>query len=189
MVMLASRMLWDKGIGDFVEMARHLRRDGVSARFVLVGRCDAHNPAAIPPEQIRGWVDEGVVEWWGHRDDMALTLASATLVVLPSYREGLPKILLEAAASGKPLIATDVPGCREIVEHGTNGYLVPPHDPGSLAAAIATLLRDSSLRAKMGRAGREVVVRSFSVEKVATQMIDLYRQLLTGRGREQESTA
>jgi glycosyltransferase involved in cell wall biosynthesis len=105
-VMLASRMLWDKGIGEFVEASRRLKQNGLAARYVLVGRCDEHNPAAIEPTQLRQWVEEGVVEWWEHRDEMSSTLASATIVVLPSYREGLPKVLLEAAACGKPLIAT-----------------------------------------------------------------------------------
>jgi glycosyltransferase involved in cell wall biosynthesis len=187
-VMLASRMLWDKGIGEFVEAARRLRRDGLSARFVLAGRCDEHNPAAITPNEIQSWVCEGVVEWWGHRDDMPSTLASATVVVLPSYREGLPKVLLEAAASGKPLVASDVPGCREIVTHGVNGFLVPPRDAAALAVAIESLVRDSSLRAAMGVAGRESIVRSFSIETVASQVVDLYRELLARRREGQGAT-
>ena len=186
-VMLASRMLWDKGINEFVEAARRLKQNGVSARYVLVGRCDEHNPAAIEPIQLRRWVEEGVVEWWEHRDEMSPTLASATIVVLPSYREGLPKVLLEAAACGKPLIATDVPGCRDIVAHGVNGLLVPARDPAALADAIDSLLRDSSLRAAMGVAGREVVIRAFSVEKIAGQVVDLYRALLGMRKHGQQS--
>jgi glycosyltransferase involved in cell wall biosynthesis len=177
-VMLASRMLWDKGVGDFVEAARRLKQSGSSIRYVLVGRCDKHNPAAIDSTQLRRWASEGVIEWWDHREDMPSTLASATIVVLPSYREGLPKILLEAAACGKPIVATDVPGCREIVAHGTNGFLVPPHDPAALAEAIDSLLSDSSLRIAMGVAAREAVVRRFSVEKVAGRTVDLYRELL-----------
>jgi len=177
-VMLASRMLWDKGIAEFVGAARSLRRQGVTARFVLVGRCDEHNPAAIDPRSIQEWIGQGVVEWWGHRDDMADILADATVVVLPSYREGLPKVLLEAAACGKPLVATDVPGCRDVVMQGVNGLLVPPRDDRALASAIQSLLSDASLRAKMGVAGRELVVRSFSVAAVATQVVDLYQGLL-----------
>lgn len=186
-VMLASRMLWDKGIGEFVEAARRLKQEGVSARYVLVGRCDEHNPAVIEPTQLRRWVEEGVVEWWEHRDEMPSTLASATIVVLPSYREGLPKVLLEAAACGKPLIATNVPGCRDIVTHGINGLLVPVRDSTALAAAIDSLLRDSSRRAAMGVAGREGVIRTFSVEKVAGQVVDLYRELLGMRKHGQQS--
>jgi glycosyltransferase involved in cell wall biosynthesis len=133
-------------------------------------------------------VEEGVVEWWEHRDEMSQTLASATIVVLPSYREGLPKVLLEAAACGKPLIATDVPGCREIVTHGVNGLLVAARDSAALAVAIDTLLHDSSRRAAMGVAGREAVTRMFSVEKIADQFVDLYRELLAGRKQGQQST-
>lgn len=181
-VMLASRMLWDKGIAEFVEAARRLKREGVSARFVLVGRCDEHNPAAIPVDMIRRWVDGGLVEWWGHQEDMPATLALATIAVLPSYREGLPKSLLEAAACGKPLVATDVPGCRDILIHGVTGLLVPPQDSAALAAAIQALLDDPSLRTAMGAAARELVVRSFSVEKVTGQMIRLYRELLASQG-------
>jgi len=177
-VMLAARMLWDKGIGDFVEAVRSLKRQEVSARFVLVGRCDEHNPAAIEHAQLKAWVDEGLIEWWQHREDMPSVFSHATIVVLASYREGLPKTLLEAAACGKPLIATDVPGCREIVTHGINGLLVPPRNPAALAAAMDSLLRDSALRVRMGQAGRETVLRSFSVEKVTGQVLALYRELL-----------
>ena len=187
-VMLASRMLWDKGVGEFVEASRRLKQNGPAARYVLVGRCDEHNPAAIEATQLRQWVEEGVVEWWEHRDEMSQTLASATIVVLPSYREGLPKVLLEAAACGKPLIATDVPGCRDIVTHGVNGLLVAARDSAALAVAIDTLLRDSSRRAAMGVAGREAVTRRFSVEKIAGQFVDLYRELLAGRKQGQQST-
>ena len=187
-VMLASRMLWDKGIGEFVEASRRLKQNGLAARFVLVGRCDEHNPAAIEPAQLRRWVEEGLVEWWEHRDEMPQTFASATIVVLPSYREGLPKVLLEAAACGKPLIATDVPGCREIVTQGVNGLLVPARDSSALADAIDSLLRDASLRAAMGMAGREKVVRAFSVEKVVGQVVALYRELLAGPKHGQQPT-
>ncbi|HKT36614.1 MAG TPA: glycosyltransferase family 4 protein [Nitrospira sp.] len=177
-VMFAGRMLWDKGIADFIEAVRRLKREKVSARFVLVGRCDEYNPAAIERAQLQSWVNEGLVEWWQHREDMPSVFAEATIVVLASYREGLPKTLLEAAACGKPLVATDVPGCREIVSHGINGLLVPPRNPTALATAIDSLLSDATLRAKMGQAGREAVLRSFSVEKVTDQLIALYRELI-----------
>ncbi len=187
-VMLASRMLWDKGVGEFVEASRRLKQNGLAARYVLVGRCDEHNPAAIEPAQLRRWVEDGVVEWWEHRDEMSQTLASATIVVLPSYREGLPKVLLEAAACGKPLIATDVPGCRDIVTHGVNGLLVPARDSAALAAAIDSLLGDSALRAAMGMAGRAGVILAFSVEKVAGQVVALYRELLARPKHGQQPT-
>jgi glycosyltransferase involved in cell wall biosynthesis len=177
-VMLASRMLWDKGIGDFIEAIRRLRGTGVSARFVLVGRCDEDNPAAIPRQQISSWVEEGLVEYWGHCEDMVDTLTQASIVVLPSYREGLPKVLLEAAACGKPLIATDVPGCRDVVTNGVNGILVPPRDAAGFAHAIRALLSNPGLSKTMGVAAREAVVRRFSVEHIANETINLYRELL-----------
>lgn len=181
LVLLASRMLWDKGVGEFVEAVRVLRRSGRPARYVLVGRCDEHNPAAIARRQLAQWVDEGVVEWWQHRDDMPEVYAQATVVVLPSYREGLPKTLLEAAASGRPLIATDVPGCREIVQDGVNGYLVPARHPQDLARAIEAILHDRSLQERMGQDSRDLVVRNFSTEKIAGQVLALYRETLSHR--------
>ncbi|MFI5420722.1 MAG: glycosyltransferase family 4 protein, partial [Nitrososphaerales archaeon] len=132
-VLLPSRMLWDKGVAEFVSAARLLKQDGVTARFVLVGRLDLDNPAAIADSQLRKWVNTGIVEWWGHRDDMAVVFAEAHLVCLPSYLEGLPKVLLEAAACGRAIVTTDVPGCRDVVKHGSNGLLVPPKDANSLA--------------------------------------------------------
>ncbi len=177
-VMLASRMLWDKGVGEFVQAARRLKERTVQARFVLVGRCDEDNPAVIERHQLLQWKHEGVIEWWEHRDDMPMVLALATVVTLPSYREGLPKVLLEAAACGKPMVATDVPGCREVVRHHVNGLLVPVKDPAALAEAIGFLLDHPAQRAVMGAAAREIVVREYSVPKVAGQMLDFYRELL-----------
>ena len=177
-VLLASRMLWDKGIGDFIEAARQLTHRGVVARFVMVGRCDEDNPAAISRAQLQRWVDEGVIEWWDHRDDMPVLLASATVVTLPSYREGLPKVLLEAAACGKPMVATDVPGCREVVRHHVNGLLVPPKNSAALAEAIGFLLDHPAERAAMGVAARTIAVQEYAVPKIAGQMLDLYRELL-----------
>lgn len=177
-VMLASRMLWDKGVGEFVQAARQLQERRVQARFVLVGRCDEDNPAAIVRSQLQQWGHEGVIEWWEHRDDMPVVLASATVVTLPSYREGLPKVLLEAAACGKPVVAADVPGCREVVRHQVNGLLVPAKNPVALAEAIGFLLDHPVQRAAMGVAAREIVVREYSVPKVACQMLDFYRELL-----------
>lgn len=177
-VMLASRMLWDKGVGEFVQAASRLKQRAVQARFVLVGRCDEDNPAAIERHQLQQWVHKGVIEWWEHRDDMPVVLASATVVTLPSYREGLPKVLLEAAACGKPMVAADVPGCREVVRHHVNGLLVPPKNPAALAEAIGFMLDHPAQRAAMGVAAREMVVQEYSVPKVAGQMLGLYRELL-----------
>ncbi len=155
-IILASRMLWDKGVGEFFEAARLLRQEGILARFALVGGPDDDNPATISKAQLLHWQDTGIVEWWGHREDMPKVLASACVVVLPSYREGIPKVLLEAASCARPIVATDVPGCREIVRHMYNGLLVPANDPRALAYAIATLIRDPLLCKRMGARGREL---------------------------------
>lgn len=178
LVVLPSRMLWDKGVGEFVQAARILKGKGVDARFVLVGRCDEDNPADIGWEQLSRWVGEGTIEWWGHRNDMSAVYEGATLVVLPSYREGLPKVLLEAAACGKAIIATDVPGCRDIVKDGVNGVLVPPRDSSTLAMSIANLLLDPHAREAMGVRSREMAVAKWAGPKISEQVLGLYHELL-----------
>jgi glycosyltransferase involved in cell wall biosynthesis len=175
-VMMASRLLWDKGVGEFVAAARALRFR--EARFVLVGAIDADNPASIQNADIEQWIREGVVEWWGHSDDMATTIAKADVVCLPSYREGLPKALLEAMACGKPCIATDVPGCREAVRHDDNGLLVPAKDSDSLASAIQRLLDYPDDRLRMGGRGRERAVVEFSAAQVIDATLAVYREVL-----------
>jgi glycosyltransferase involved in cell wall biosynthesis len=178
-VLLVSRMLWEKGVGYFVEAARELKKRGVPARFVLVGDPDPENPGSIPPDQLRQWAQESVVEWWGHRDDMSAVYRNSTVVCFPSvYREGVPTVLLEAASSGRPIVTTDMPGCREVVRHGENGLLVPPRDPGALAEAIATMLGDPALRARMGARGREIAVQEFSEERVVRETLEVYQELL-----------
>ncbi len=181
-VMLAGRMLWDKGVAEFVDAARLLKKKAIPARFVLVGRRDEDNPTAIDEEQLSRWSQNDGIEWWGHREDMPTVLGAATLVVLPSYREGLPKVLLEAAACGKALIAADVPGCREVVQHQKTGLLVPVRDSAALADAIARLLTNHALRAAMGASGREFVVREHSKEKVGRHFLDLYQERLALAG-------
>ena len=177
-IVLASRMLWDKGIAEFVEAARHLRKEGVTCRVVLVGVPDPENPASILEETLRGWHAEGIVEWWGHRKDIPEVFAQSNIVVLPSYREGLPKVLIEAASCGRAIVATDVPGCREIVRHNENGLLVPPRDSKSLADALKILIGNPELRAKMGGRGREIVEVEFSEEIVVKQTLELYERLI-----------
>jgi glycosyltransferase involved in cell wall biosynthesis len=180
-VLLSSRMLWIKGISDFVDAAKLLRARGVNARFVLAGDTDLGSPGAIPREKLQEWQNAGSVEWWGHQQSMPQMLQQATLVCLPSHGgEGVPKALIEAAASERAIVATDVPGCRDIVRHGINGLLVATKNPAALADAIATLLNDASLRAEMGRRGRKIAVNEFSEEKVIQQTLALYRKLLGG---------
>jgi glycosyltransferase involved in cell wall biosynthesis len=177
-VMLPARILWDKGVGEFVDAARRIRQHDARVRFVLVGDPDPGNPAAVPSAMLDAWMREGVIESWGHRRDMPGVLSSATVVVLPSYREGLPKALLEAAACGKPVVTTDVPGCREIVQHNVNGLLVPVRDAPALADAIRLLLQSPSLRQRFGRAGRLIVEREFAEHLVIEQTLGVYRRLL-----------
>ncbi len=176
-VMLASRMLWDKGVGEFVAAAAHLKAQGVAARFVLVGAPDPGNPTSVCLQQMEQWQSQGVVEWWGARSDMPATLAQAHVVCLPSYREGLPKVLIEAAASGRPIVATDVPGCREIARHFCNALLVPVASVEPLAAALKALIEDPQLRHELGVRGRELAVAEFSVEGVAEKVLAVYQAL------------
>lgn len=179
LVVLPARMLWDKGVGEFVDAATRLKKRGVNARFVLVGEPDAENPASVPTEQLIIWQKEGAVEWWGRREDMPQVLAQSHIVCLPSYREGLPKSLLEAASCGRPIVTTDVPGCREIVRDEDNGLLVEACDAVALADALARLLADPELRQQMGQRGRERVLGEFSQERIVAQVLALYRGILS----------
>lgn len=182
-VLMACRLLWDKGVGNFVVAARRLRSRGVTARFVLVGEPDPDNPKSIPLETVRQWQAAGDIEWWGHRDDMPAVFAQSAIVCLPTmYGEGVPKVLIEAAACARPIVATDVPGCREIVRHGENGLIVPMHDTDALAQAIMDLLKDGDSRRKMGRRGREIAEREFGIQTVVGQTLSLYESLLQKGG-------
>lgn len=174
-VLLAARMLRDKGVCEFVAAAHALRASG--ARFVLVGAPDPDNPATIQRTELEQWVAAGVVEWWGQRTDMAAVLQQAHIVCLPSYREGLPKVLLEAMACSRPCISTVAPGCRDAVRHGDNGLLVPVKDAVALAAAIQQLLDDPQLRQRMGARGRARALAEFSQERVIDATLALYAQV------------
>lgn len=179
LVVLPARMLWDKGVREFVEAAEHLTALGIRARFALVGPHDPGNPSAVPAEQLERWRDAGPVEWWGRRDDMPQVLARASLVVLPSfYREGVPKALLEAAAAGRAIVTTDTAGCRDVVEPGKNGLLVAPRDAFSLADAMAQLLVDPERLEAMGRYSRLKAEAEFGIERVVAAHLEIYRTLL-----------
>jgi glycosyltransferase involved in cell wall biosynthesis len=178
LVLLSGRLLFDKGVGEFVEAARLLKQRGVQARFALLGEGDPGNPASIPPEQLRAWARDGTIELLGWRDDVAETVAQCHVACLPSYGEGLPRALLEAMACGKPVVATDVPGCRDVVRDGENGFLVPARQAGPLADAIERLVVDAALRRSMGARGRARAVAEFSVEIVAAETLRLYADLL-----------
>jgi len=173
-VMTHSRMLVDKGIGEIAEAARILRDRGVPVRFRLVGDPDAQNPSTIPPETLRAWHDEGLVEHLGRRADIPEQLAACHIACLPSYREGAPLSLIEAAAAGRPIVSADVPGCREIVRDGDNGYLVPVRDGLALAIAIEKLVTDPALRQRMGQRSRERALAEWSRAHVAEATLQVY---------------
>lgn len=182
-VVMASRLIWDKGVREFVQAADILQNWRISCRMVLVGQPDADTIDSVPEEFLHESQSRGLIEWWGLRSDMPEVLKLASIIALPTYYpEGVPKILLEAAASGRPIIATNVPGCREIVRDGKNGLLVAPKDPESLARAIQSLLEDSARRETMGLHGRQLVVAEFSEEMVNAATIRVYEQALDASG-------
>jgi len=178
-VVLASRMLWDKGIGEFVAAARLLRQRGSLARLVLVGKPDPGNPASVSADQLQDWAREGCIQWWGYRADMPAVMAAAHIACLPSYyREGLPKFLIEAAAAGLPLVTTDATGCREAVEPGKNGLLVPPRDAGALADALERLAGDEDLRRRFGARSRVLAQERFDATRIHGATLAVYDELL-----------
>ena len=176
-ILLPARMLWDKGVGILVEASRLLRSE-VPARVVLVGVPDPGNPASIREDILRGWEAEGLVEWWGWHEDMRAVYQSCHIVTLPSSGEGISTALLEAAACGKPLVATDAPGCRDIIQNGMNGLLVPPNDPAALAAALRQLIEDPDLRGRMGAASRQLVLEKFTTGLVNAATLQVYEVIL-----------
>lgn len=178
LVLFASRLLWAKGVADFVEAARLLRARGADARFVLVGLPDPSSAASVPEEILEGWGTEGVIERWGKCADMPGIFRQSAIVCLPSfYGEGIPKVLIEAAACGRPIVTSDWPGCREIVCHEENGLLSPPQNPVRLASALERLLGDSELRRRMGEKGRQMVLERFTEEHVVDATLTLYKEL------------
>jgi glycosyltransferase involved in cell wall biosynthesis len=176
LVVLPARMLWDKGVREFCAAAALLKAEQVHARFALVGGLDDGNPAAIPEAWLREQHESGAVEWWGQRDDMPAVYARADVVCLPSYREGLPTVLLEGAACGCALVATDVPGCREVVRDGETGLLVAVRDPTALACALRALIADPEMRAQLSEAAYRRVAAEFSIERISAETVSLYRR-------------
>lgn len=177
---LVARLLRDKGIREFVQAADLLRKRGCRIRCVLIGAPDPGNPSSATESEINAWVTAGTVERWGHRADMPAAMAATHIVCLPSYREGFPKVLLEAAACGRAVVATDVPGCRDIVRHRESGLLVPPQDATALADAIEELTVNPALRREMGATARRLAVAEFSDERVSGQVLKVYAELLQG---------
>ena len=183
-VTMISRLLWDKGVREFVEAASLVRRTRSDIVFTLVGAPDEGNLTAVPLGEAQAWDADGILEWWGHRNDVEDILGRSHMAVLPTYYgEGLPMTLLEAAACGRPIVATDVPGCREVVRHGRNGLLVPPRDPRALADAILTLVDDPARRAAMGAEGRRRAETEFAAERINAQTLLVYKQALAAAGK------
>lgn len=177
-VLLPARLLWDKGLAEYADAARLLRQREVPVDLLLAGEPDPGNPAAVPEATVRGWVGEGLLQWLGHVDDMPALFRSVDVVALPSYREGLPKGLIEAAASGCALVATDVPGCREVVARdGIDGLRVPVRDGAALADAIERLARDPDLCTRLGKAARDKAMAEFDERIVIGRTMRVYGEL------------
>lgn len=177
-VLMAARLLYDKGVVEYIEAVRALRCQGVDARFLLAGDRDDGNPSSVTVLDLDAWKLKGEVEFLGFRKDMPILLSAANVVVLPSYREGLPRVLEEAAACGRAIVTTDVPGCRDAILPGVTGLLVPVRDASALAQAIRKLVEDRGLRQCMGIAGRDLAERCYSVESIVAAHLALYRELL-----------
>ena len=169
-----ARMLWDKGIHELVEATRIAKLTHANFDVILCGDTDPENPAAIPPEKLKEWSRQGLITWKGHIKDVANIYKNAHVAVLPSYREGLPKSLLEAASCGLPIITTDAPGCREIVRENRNGFLVPIKDPRKLAEAMGKMIKSAERRKKFGLASRDMVEKYFSDEIIISKTMRLY---------------
>lgn len=177
--LLIARMLWDKGVGEFVEAARLLKREGVQAEFCLLGFLDVQNPAAISRAQMDTWTNEGAVRYLGVSDNVCEEIAQADCVVLPSYREGTPRTLLEAAAMGRPIVTTDAVGCREVVDDGVNGYLCRPKDAVDLAEKMKQIVGLSpEERTAMGFRGRSKVEREFDEQIVIGKYLGAVKSIL-----------
>lgn len=174
--LFAGRLLWQKGLGEFVDAARQLQS---KARFRVVGYEETTSPLNVPAAQLRAWHDEGLIEWDGKRADMPQVYAESSIVCLPStYGEGVPKVLIEAAACARACVTTDTPGCREIIQHGRNGLVVPPGDAAALAAAISHLIDNPAQRQQMGARGRQIALEGFTFRQIAAETLRLYRLLL-----------
>lgn len=180
-VLFAARLLREKGIEEFLLAAQILLSSGLDAKFVIAGDLDPGNPSSLSQEEIGAWGSTKGIEWVGYRADMAQILAACSVVCLPSWREGFPKLLMEASACGRPVVTTDVAGCREVVRHRENGLLAPVKDPEALALQIGTLLDDRQLRSRLGEQGRRRAEAEFGDATLAAETIAIYSDLLKTR--------
>lgn len=175
-VALVSRMLKDKGIRETVMAARELKRRGLKMQIWLVGAPDSGNPTSLSEKTLRLWHEEGCIRWLGHQSDVKAIWSKAHIAILPSYREGMPMALLEAAACGRPIVTTDVPGCNDLIEDGVSGFLVPHNDWIKLADAIEALASSAALRSRFGAAARRKVEAEFGQQEVINRTFALYRK-------------
>ena len=176
-VALVARMLEDKGIYEFVEAAKILKNKKIKVRFLLIGDVDKKNPTSLKQSTLKSWNDQQIIEWLGWVKDVKKILLGVDILCLPSYREGLPKSLLEGASLALPLITTNTVGCREVVKDGVNGYLVPIKDSLGLSLAIEKLIKDKDLRLKMGDESLKIAISQFSSEIINSQTIKIYNEL------------
>tara|TARA_A100001011_G_scaffold371781_1_gene429493 strand:- start:847 stop:1971 length:1125 start_codon:yes stop_codon:yes gene_type:complete len=177
-VMFPSRMLAHKGIFEFAQAARILKTKKINARFILVGDIDEDNPSGIKINLIRKWENENILEYWGYKEKMSYILSLATIIVLPSYREGFPKVLMEAAASGRPAITTNVPGCKDAVVHNSTGILVPVKNSRKLANEIKNLLNNKSKIKKMSINARDYALKNFDINRIVDSHIQIYKKII-----------
>jgi glycosyltransferase involved in cell wall biosynthesis len=177
-VLMAARLLWDKGLAEYVTAARLLKKQGRNIHFLLAGTPDAGNPKSVPVETVQSWVEDGLIDWLGHVSDMPALLSTVHVVVLPSYREGLPTSLTEAAACSLPLITTNVPGCRDVVTHEVNGLLIPIRNAEALAQGIARLDDDPVLADRLGSAARAKALELFEEQIVIKSTMAVYSELI-----------
>ena len=178
LIVMVSRLLKDKGVMELIDAAKILKDRKLLFRMAIVGDADFQNIHAVPEEDLQKASDSGVIELWGRRTDIANIYQKADISVLPSYREGLPKTLIEAMACGLPIVTTDVPGCREVVEKGVNGYLVPVQQAHLIADALEILIKNEKLRRKMGIASRKKAEEEFGIDRVVSDTFSLYEELL-----------
>lgn len=178
LVVLPARLLKDKGIMEYVNAARILiKNKKIKVRMALIGKPDPANPSSFTDAQVKAWIDEGIIECWGWQKDMVNVLWQSNVVCLPSYREGLPKALLEAASCGRAIVTTDVPGCRELVVDGVNGWVVPVRDPQALADALEEAIKHPDMREKYIKVARKMIEDIFAQDHIHKQTLDVYREI------------
>lgn len=177
-VLFAGRMLWSKGVGTVVEAVRSMRAGGSKVRLVLAGDVDPKNPESIDSTLLHEWTADGSAEWVGRSENIASLISGAHVVVLVSDREGIPKVLVEASASGRAIVASAVPGCRDVIRNEINGLLVPPRDPKALQAALNRLEKEPELRSRLGRAARRIAELEYDEDQLSNRTVDLYERLM-----------